>query len=175
MTAARRWLLPLLMAAAPAVCQDETPSIQRALAGLHLGDTLEDVQRVYPPAQEWPSQEERRVHVTRLRVVRESAKSFPPDAQVLWLGLRHGRLVDIQIIYDARFSRRKSAERLTQDLALVYGEPRRSSDKFWWTDGRTVLRVFDAELPSQPDSQQSVELSTSVQLMERDLLRRSDS
>jgi hypothetical protein len=174
MTTVRLWALPLLLAAAPAVSQDETAAIRRALAGLHLGATIEEVQLIYPPAQEWPSQEERRVRVTRLRVEREMAKSFPPDAQVLWLGLRRGRLVDIQLIYDARYSRRRPAERLAQDLALVYGEPRRSNDKFWWTDGRTVLRVFDAELPVQPGSQRSVELRTSVQIIERDLFRRGD-
>ena len=166
-------LIPFL-AALPAASQDETASIQRHLADLHLGDTLEDVQLIYPPAQEWPAQEERRVRVTRLRVEREAAKSFPADAQTLWLGLRRGRLVDIQLIYDARFSRRRPAERLAQDLALIYGEPRRSNEKFWWTDGRTVLRVFDAELPARPGSEQSVELRTSVQLIERDLFRRSD-
>ena len=173
MNAARWWALTLLLAAAPAVSQEETPAIKRALAGLHLGDALEDVQRIYPPAQEWPAQEVRRVRVTRLRVEREGAKSFPADAQVLWLGLRRGRLVDIQLIYDARYSRLKSAERLAQDLALVYVEPHRSNDKFWWTDGRTVLRVFDAELPAQPGSQRSVELHTSVQILERDLFRRN--
>ncbi|MCX5797804.1 MAG: hypothetical protein NTY77_20125 [Elusimicrobia bacterium] len=174
MMTARSWALPLLLAAAPAVCQDETPAIQRSLADLHLGDTIEDVQLIYPPAQEWPAQEERRVRVTRLRVERETAKSFPQDAQVLWLGLRRGRLVDIQLIYDARFSRRRPAERLAQDLALVYGEPHRSNDKFWWTDGRTVLRVFDAELPAQPGAQRSVALRTSVQILERALFLRSD-
>jgi hypothetical protein len=167
-------VLPLFLAAVPGVCQDETPAIQRTLANLHLGDTLEDIQLVYPPAQEWPSQEERRVHVTRLRVERESAKSFPSDAQVLWLGLRRGRLVDIQIIYDARYSRRRPAERLAQDLALIYGEPHRSNDKFWWTDGSTVLRVFDDELPAQPGAERSVELRTSVQIIERNLFRRND-
>jgi len=170
----RSWALPLLLAAAPAVSQDETAAIQRYLADLHLGDTLEDVQLIYPPAQEWASQEQRRLRVTRLRVEREAAKSFPAYAQTLWLGLRRGHLVDIQIIYDARFSRKKSAERLAQDLALVYGEPRRSSDKFWWTDGRTVLRVFDAELPARPGSEQSVELRTCIQILERDLFRRGD-
>ncbi len=174
MTAVRSWALPLLLAATPVVCQDETPVVQRTLADLHLGDTLEDVQLVYPPAQEWPAQEERRVRVTRLRVTRESAKSFPSNAQVLWLGLRRGRLADIQLIYDARFSRRKPAERLVQDLALIYGEPHRSNDKFWWTDGRTVLRVFDAELPARPGTELSVELRTSVQILERDLFRRDE-
>jgi hypothetical protein len=174
MTRIRSWALPLLLASVPAFCQDEAPDIQRTLVDLHLGDTLEDVQLIYPPAQEWPSQEERRVRVTRLRIERGTAKSFPPDAQVLWLGLRHGRLVDIQVIYDGRYSRRRPAERLAQDLALVYGEPHRSNDKFWWTDGHSVLRVFDAELPAQPGTERSVELRTSVQIMERDLFRRSD-
>lgn len=159
---------------APGSSQEDVVSIQRSLADLHLGDSIEDVQLIYPPAQEWPAQEERRVRVTRLRVERGAAKSFPADAQVLWLGLRRGRLVDIQLIYDARFSRRRPAERLAQDLALIYGEPRRSNEKFWWTDGRTVLRVFDAELPARPGAQRSVQLRTSVQILERDLFRRAE-
>ena len=43
-------------ACAPAAAQDEDVSIQRHLVDLHLGDTLEDVQLVYPPAREWPAQ-----------------------------------------------------------------------------------------------------------------------
>jgi hypothetical protein len=164
----------LLLAAVPAGSQDEDVSIQRHLVDLHLGDALKDVQLVYPPAQEWPSQEHRRVRVRRLRVERGAAKSFPTDAQTLWLGFRRGRLVDIQVVYNARFSRRKSAERLARDLALVYGEPGRSGDKFWWTDGRTVLRVFPAELPARTGAGPSVELRTAVQLIERDLFRGAD-
>ena len=171
MRAARLGALLLLLAAVPAGSQDEDVSIQRHLVELHLGDSLEDVQLVYPPAQEWPSQEFRRLRVTRLRVERSAAKSFPADAQTLWLGFRRGRLVDIQVVYNARFSRQKSAERLARDLALVYGEPRRSGDKFWWTDGRTVLRVFPAELPAREGGEHSVELRTSVQIIERDLFQ----
>ena len=158
--------------AVPAFGQEEPPAIQRSLAGLSLGDSLKDVQRRYPPTQEWPAVVERRGRVRRLRVERQFAGSFPANVQTIWLGFRKSRLAEIQLIYDLNFSRRKSAERLAQDLALVYGEPRRSNDKFWWSDGRTVLRVFDAELPAQPGAEHSVELRTSVQIIERDLFSR---
>jgi len=167
----------LLAASAPSSRgQDEAPStsIQRYLADLHLGDSLEDVQRVYPPAQEWPSIQEAGGRVTRVRVERAYAKSFPAEAQTLWLGFQDGRLVEIQLIYGARFSGKKSSEMLADDMALIYGEPRRSNGKFWWTDGRTVLRVFDAELPVSESQKNSVELRTSIQVLERGLFRRAD-
>ncbi|MBI5241946.1 MAG: hypothetical protein HY926_15850 [Elusimicrobia bacterium] len=171
MRTARPFALFLLLAAVPVGSQDEDVSIQRHLVDLHLGDSVEDVQLIYPPAQEWPSREYGRIRVTRLRVDREAAKSFPADVQTMWLGFRHGRLADIQLVYNARFSRRKSAERLARDLALVYGEPKRSGDRFWWTDGRTVLRVFPEELPARPGAEHSVELRTSIQIIERDLFQ----
>ena len=171
-------LAALWLWAVPAFAQDESPAIQRYLGNLRLGDTLEDVQRVYPPAQEWPALAAPRGGVTRIKVERENAKKFPPDVDILWLGFRKGHLVEIQLIYDARFSRKRSSEVLAERMSLVYGDPNRSSDKFWWSDGSTVLRVFGAELPTrkdeapQKDEAQSLELRTSIQIMERGLFRR---
>lgn len=196
MNRAGAWIVPLLLAAA-VFARGETPAVQRYWADLRLGDTLEEIQRIYPPAQEWPSRQEPRSGVTRWRVERAFAKSFPADVDTLWLGLRHGRLVEIQFIYDERFSSRKTADLLAEDLGLIYGEPRRSDSKFWWGDGRTILRVFTAEVPAalsgkegQPSSPaaaqddaagsaaaeggRSVVLRTSVQIMESGLLRRRD-
>lgn len=167
-------LLTLLPPAAPAAAQEEPRAVQRSLGGLRLGDTLEDVQRLYPPAQEWPMASEPRGGVKRIRVERPNAKSFPPDVEILLLGLKRGRLVEIQLVYDARFSRKKSAEVLAERMSLIYGDPSRSNDKFWWADGRTVLRVFNAELPATEAGEEAVELRTSVQVMERALFRRGD-
>jgi hypothetical protein len=159
--------------AVPSVAQEDAPVIQRYLGDLYLGDSLEDVQRIYPPAQEWPSQKEPRSGVTRVRVERGYAKNFPADVDTLWLGFKKGSLVEIQLIYNARFSRKKPAERLADDMALIYGEPRRANDRFWWTDGVTVLRVFAAELPASADHGEAVALRTSIQILERAFFRRS--
>ena len=159
--------------AVPAFGQEEPPAIQRSLAGLSLGDSLKDVQRRYPPTQEWPAVVERRGRVRRLRVERQFAGSFPANVQTIWLGFRKSRLAEIQLIYDLNFSRRKSAEALAQDMALVYGDPRRSSDKFWWSDGHTVLRVFNAELASVERDSRSTALRTSIQIIEQELFRRA--
>ena len=168
--------LAALLAVLPASAQppEGTPPIQRYLGGLHLGDTLEDVQRIYPPARKWPSYVEPRGRVMRIRVERDYAKSFPSAVQTLWLGFSKGRLAEIQLVYDTRFSSKKPAEVIAGDLALIYGDPRHSNDKFWWSDGRTVLRVFYAELSALKDGAQSVELRTSIQILERGLFGRAD-
>ena len=93
-------------AAAPPASSEDEASIQRYLGHLYLGDTLEEVRRVYPPAQEWPSFVEPRGHVTRIRVERGYVKSMPLDIDTLWLGMKKGRLVEIQLVYDAGFTRR---------------------------------------------------------------------
>jgi hypothetical protein len=139
---------------------------------MHLGGSLADVQRLYPPEREWPAVVESRSGARRFRVERGAAKSFPPGVQTIWLGFRKRRLAEIQLVYDLPSSRRKSAEALAQDMALVYGEPRRSSDKYWWSDGRTVLRVFDAELEGAARESSSVSLRTSIQIIEQALSRR---
>lgn len=153
---------------------DDAPSIQRDLADLSLGDTLEDIQRIYPPAQEWPVTVEKRVGVKRYRIDRTATKSPAPHVDTMWLGLKHGRLVEIQLIYTAAHTRSKSMDELASDLALTYGNPRSGGGKYWWKDGGTVLRVFNAELPTVKDGGAQVELRTTIQLMEARLFKSAD-
>jgi hypothetical protein len=168
----------LLLLAAPAFAgddgYDDPPPIQRYLAELQLGDSLEDVQRIYPPAQDWPSHIDPRGRVTRYRVERGMAKAFPTWTQALLLGFKHGRLVDIQVVYDQKRSRAKTYEDLARDLSLTYGEADRTGDKFWWTDSRSVLRVFPVEVPTFKDGEQGTEWRTSIQVLEKDLFKRID-
>ncbi len=171
-------LLLLALLASPAFAGDDgyedPPAIQRYLAELQLGDSLEDVQRIYPPAQDWPSHIDPRGRVTRYRVERGYAKSFPLWTQALMLGFKRGHLVDIQVIYTAKRSGEKTAEELARDLSLTYGEGERTGDKFWWTDNRTVIRVFPVEVPTFKDGVRGVEWRTSLQVIEKDLYKRID-
>ena len=173
-----RALIMLALLAAPALAGDDgyedPPAIQRYLAELQLGDSLEDVQRIYPPARDWPSHVDPRGRVTRYRVERDAAKSFPLWTQALMLGFKRGRLVDIQVVYNAKHSGEKTSEDLARDLSLTYGEGARSGDKFWWTDDRTVMRVFPVEVPTFKDGERGVEWRTSIQVMDKDLYKRLD-
>ena len=173
-----RALLLLGLLAMPAFAGDDgyedPPAIQRYLAELQLGDSLEDVQRIYPPAQDWPSHIDPRGRVTRYRVERGYAKSFPLWTQALMLGFKRGKLVDIQVIYNAKRSGEKTAEDLARDLSLTYGEGERTGDKFWWTDNRTVMRVFPVEVPTFKDGERGVEWRTSLQILDKDLYKRID-
>lgn len=153
---------------------EDPPPIQRYLAELQLGDSLEDVQRIYPPAQDWPSHVAPRGRVTRYRVEREYAKSFPSWTQTMLLGFKRGRLVDIQVIYNSKRSGEKTPEELARDLSLTYGEGERTRDKFWWTDSRTVLRVFSVEAPTFKDGVSGVERRTSIQVLDKNLFDRTD-
>ena len=173
-----RALLALVLLAVPAFAGDDgyedPPAIQRYLAELQLGDSLEDVQRIYPPAQDWPSHIDPRGRVTRYRVERAYAKSFPLWTQALMLGFKRGRLVDIQVIYNAKRSGEKTSEELARDLSLTYGEGERSGDKFWWTDNRTVMRTFPVEVPTFKDGERGVAWHTSIQILDKDLYKRVD-
>ena len=60
------------------------------------------------------------------------------------------------------------------DLALIYGEPQRGGGKSSWTDGKTVLLVFNAELPVLKGRTEAVELRTAIQIFEHGLSRRTD-
>jgi hypothetical protein len=166
--------LPVLPARADDDGYEDPPPVQRYLAELQLGDSLEDVQRIYPPAQDWPSHVDPRGRVTRYRVERAYAKSFPNWTQALMLGFKRGRLVDIQVIYNAKRSGEKTAEELARDLSLTYGEGERTGDKFWWTDSKTVMRVFPVEVPTFKDGERGVEWRTSIQVLDKDLWKRTD-
>jgi hypothetical protein len=143
-------LLPLSAARAQ---DDEKLSIQPHLVGLHLGDSLRKVKRVYPPARDWPSTHNEKRNVTRYRLSGADTKSFPAHVRALYLGFHWGDLVEIEVVYDDDYSRKETYERLAGDYALMYGSPRRSGDRFWWDDGSVVLRVFPAEVPLGPDGQ----------------------
>lgn len=173
-----RALLAAALLAVPAFADDDgyedPPPIQRYLAELQLGDSFEDVQRIYPPAQDWPSHIEPRGRVTRYRVERAYAKSFPNWTQTLMLGFKRGRLVDIQVIYNAKRSGEKTSEELSRDLSLTYGEGERTGARFWWADDRTVMRVFPVEVPTFKDGVRGVERRTSIQILEKSLYRRTD-
>ena len=160
----------LFLAAQPAARAQEgaeaTP-IERALFGLRLGDALEDVRRVYPPAAEWPSQAKPH-SVTRYRLTREMAKGFPRSVEALYVGFRNGALVEIEADYDEKKSGDQTVEKLAGEYALTYGEARRSGERFWWSDGRTVLRVFPAEVPGA-DGERAVAWRTAVQIFDRGL------
>lgn len=153
---------------------DETPPIQRYLAELQLGDSIEDVQRIYPPAQDWPSYVDPRGRVRRYRIERGYAKSFPLWTQALMLGFKRGRLVDIQVIYNAKRSGEKTAEDLARDLSLTYGAGERTGNKFWWTDSSTVMRVYPVEVATYKDGERGVEWRTSLQVLDKGLWKRID-
>lgn len=159
--------------ASPCAAQEDIP-IERKLADLYLGDEIDDIQSIYRPAQEWPSHIEPRGRVTRFRVERAYMKSPPRNVETLWLGMKKGRLAEIQIIYDSAHTRRKPVEALAGELASIYGEPQRSGNRFWWSDGRTVLRVFYAEVALLKGRGRGVELRTSIQVMEEGLFLRTD-
>lgn len=165
----------LLLPAFPATqAQEETQPLQRYLVSLKLGDGLEEVRRIYPPAQEWPSYVEPRGRITRYRVEKGWAKRFPQKVSILYLGFRKNHLVEIQVVYDAKFSSEKTHEELAGELALLYGEASRSGDRFWWSDSSTVLRVFPAELPVLKDGAKAVEWRTSIQIYQKGVFEAVD-
>lgn len=167
-------ILPAALRIARAGEGDDTPALRRSLADVSLGDGLERVRRVYPPAQEWPAVVYSRTGVTRYRVERGGAKAFPAHAETLYLGFKRGRLVEIAIVYDRKQSRAQNVEKLAGEYALIYGEAKRSADRVWWSDGKTVLRVFPAEIPSVKDGARAVAWLTAVQIFERGLVGRGE-
>lgn len=151
---------------------EEIPKLQRYLVAVQLGDGLERVRRVYPPAREWPATSEPRTGVTRYRVERGGAKAFPPRVETLYLGFKKGRLVEIEVVYDENQSRVQTVEKAASAYALVYGAAKKSDDRFWWADGKTVLRVFPAEIPVAKDGANAVAWRTAVQVFEQGLFGR---
>src|SRR6185312_27840 len=114
---------------------DEDTPLQRYLVHVQLGDGLERVRRVYPPAQEWPATVEPRTGVTRYKVERGNAKAFPAHVETLYLGFKKGDLVEIEVVYDEKQSRAQTVEKVAGEYALVYGEAKRTDDRFYWSDG----------------------------------------
>jgi hypothetical protein len=167
-------ILPAVYSPARAQEEEETPAMQRYLVDLSLGDSLERVRGVYPPGQEWPATVEPRTGVTRYRVERGGAKVFPPRVETLYLGFKKDRLVEIEVVYDEKRSRVQTVGKLAGEYALVYGEGKRSGDRFYWSDGKTVLRVFPAEIPIVKDGEHAVEWRTAVQIFDHGLAGRSE-
>lgn len=169
----RRLLLAAGLALTAATAGAEV--IQRQLIHLHLGDSLKTVQKIYKPAQNWPSYVEPRGRIDRVRVERSYLKKPDSRFETMWLGFRRGSLVEIQLIYDAAYTQKKSAEELASDWAVIYGAPQRTDDgRYVWNDGDTVLHVFSAEVPVLQDKRQVIELRTSIQLIERGLFERGE-
>lgn len=153
--------------------QDDSAPIRRTLGRMTLGDPLKKVQRLYPPARDWFTSPDWESKFLRLRLERADAKKFPEHAQVMWLGIRDGHLVEIQLLYDRAFTRKKATDSLAEEWALVYGEPRRSGDKFWWSDKKTVLRVFDMQVPVMRGTTSVVEVRTAIQIMDAGIFHRA--
>jgi hypothetical protein len=168
-------ILPALSPAARADDDgyDDTPALQRYLVNVQLGDSLDRVRWVYPPAQEWPATIEPRTGVTRYRVERGNAKAFPAHVETLYLGVKKGKLVEIEVVYSEKESRTLTVEKVAGDYALVYGEAKRSDDRFYWSDGKTVLRVFPAEIPIVKDGAHAVAWRTAVQVFDHGLAGRA--
>ena len=168
----------LVLTAFPAArAQDENeeiPKIRRDLAGVRLGDDIEEVRRAYPPAQEWPTTELANAGVTRYKLERGTTKVFPAAIEALYLGFKKGRVVEIEAVYNEKKSGAQTVERLAGEYALDYGKAKRSDERFWWTDGKTVLRVFPAEVPVAKDGVKAVAWRTAVQIFERGLSSRPD-
>ncbi|MBI5625423.1 MAG: hypothetical protein HY924_16720 [Elusimicrobia bacterium] len=163
--------LPVVL---PAAADDEEPVvIQKYLAHLYLNDSLETVKRIYPPTREWPSYREPKGGVTRIKVQGVSAKNFPQEVDLLWVGMRGDRVVEIQLVYSAAYSSETTPDSLAQELALIYGEPKKSeTGKFYWSDGERVLRVFYTDVPVLRGRRKVVEMRTTLQLLSADLLHR---
>lgn len=163
-------LLPAFPTARADEDNEETTPVQRYLVDLKLGDSLETVRRVYPPASDWPSIEARG-GITRYKVAKGTAKAYPERVETLFVGFKRERLVEIEVVYDEKRSRELTVEKLAASYSLVYGEPRRVAERFWWNDGRTVLRVFPAEVPAPKDGAAAVAWRTAVQVFEEGVFK----
>ncbi|OIO08058.1 MAG: hypothetical protein AUJ52_08940 [Elusimicrobia bacterium CG1_02_63_36] len=163
----RRLLFVLPLLALLASLSDAGVALQRYLESLKLGDTLKEVEIVYPPRRNWGSYRDPRGNLRRVLLDRSQAKYFPVDAENLRLGFSGERLAHIQVIYTREASKKKPLGNLVVDLSLIYGEPRRIDETYFWWDNDTVIAVSDAMLAS-PDGRGS-ELRTSLELMDYEL------
>lgn len=137
--------------------------IQRYLVSLRLGDTLEDIRVIYPPKREWKKFKEPNGGLDRILIEKGESKWFPTSVETVRLGMREGKLIHLQLIYNKKYSRGKSVGELVVDLSLIYGEPRRYGDLYFWWDRETVLAVSNAHLKTG----RGKELRTSLELMEK--------
>ncbi|MFA6092360.1 MAG: hypothetical protein WCU88_11380 [Elusimicrobiota bacterium] len=140
--------------------------LQRYLASLRIGDTLEDIRKIYPPLKSGSSYKEPGGEIVRIEADRKESKRFPVNVSRMRLRLRKGHLVHLQLIYDDDYSRRRSLEDLVMDYSLIYGEPRRRGEAYWWGDSSVVLRLGNIELPAAGGV---VELRLCAELIDRDL------
>jgi hypothetical protein len=143
--------------------------IQRQLVDLQLGDTRDVIEKVYPPRKDWKSYKDK-AGFEHIVVGKDDAKGFPEKAAEMRLILKRGRLVLLQLVYDAEASRKKPLGELVDELALAYGEPHRAGEAYWWGDSGVVVRAKNAELPVKGGDDR-VELRTSLELMVRDVFR----
>jgi hypothetical protein len=149
-------------------------AMQRYLANLSLGDTLREIHLIYRPAQEWPSYVEPKGRVDRIKVEGSWVKSMPLHIETLWLGMKKGRLAQIQVIYDAAYTLKKPWWAVAEEIAGIYGAPSCGEDSCSWSDDQIVLTVFDAQLPALKWGKQNIERRTAVELVEENLPRRVD-
>jgi hypothetical protein len=129
--------------------EEEQVVLQKYLAHLYLNDSLETVKRIYPPTRDWPSHREPKGGVTRIKVQGVSAKNFPDEVDLLWVGMRDDRVVEIQLVYDADYTSETPPDSLARELALIY-----------------------AQVPALKGRRKVVEMRTSMQLLAADLVRR---
>lgn len=137
--------------------------LQRYLASLRLGDSLKQIEQIYPPSRNWPQHKEPGGKVDRIRIERGYSKWFPSKVRTVSLGMRRGKLVQLKLIYNKVHSRAKPLGELVVDLSLIYGEPRRYRHKYFWWDAKTVLAVYDTPIKTRS----GIELRTSIELMEK--------
>lgn len=162
-------LLPFVRVSAESF---EEVEVQRYLLDLYLGDSRDDIEAIYPMVRTWPSYLEPRRQINRIKLQEVSTKRFPNGVDILWLGMKKDTLVEIQVIYDAQYSREKPADQLAADIALIYGEPQHTGSKFWWNDGTTVMRVYATEIAVLRGKERVTEVRTCLQIMNQELLRR---
>ena len=131
---------------APAsVFAEEELRIQRYLEGLMLGDQMRQIQVVFPKKGAWPKTKEPDSKLNRIHLREGAARYFPTNMDEIDLGMRRKGLVSIRIIYSRAESRRKPLGEVVIDYSLVYGEPRRYEETYFWFDRRTVLAVYHTE------------------------------
>ena len=144
--------------------EEERRPIQRQLENVGLGDSLRRVRKLYPPLRQWAPVREGGGELLRYELERGSAKNLGPEIELLRVGARDGRVSRVQAVYDERCATRKPLEELVVDLSMKYGEPTRRGMVYSWRDQRTLLRVFNEELPSADGK--STRVRPSIELSE---------